>query len=510
MIGFPLRRPLKRLAHTLHRGRRSAAPSNRHRCRLVLESLEGRWVPSTVTNLNDAGAGSLRQAILDTPAGGIVDFQPGLSGTITLSTSELLINKDLTIAGPGADVITVSGAGLPPSGPSREFYIPLTSTVQIAGLTIAQGHTSGGNEGGGVDNAGTLTLSRCAVAGNSTTDAGGGGIANAGTLTITDSTISGNSANSNFNDFGGGLYNTGTAMLLNSTVSGNTAGGRRNSEGGGIDNSGTLTITSSTLSGNTANFISGIGGAIFNSGTLTVTSSTVSGNLANGETSPGGGLVDSTGHAATLKDTIVAHNTDHGGAPDVSGSVNSQGHNLIGSSQGGSGYADTDLLNLDPRLGPLADNGGPTFTMALLPGSPAIDAGDNTDAPMWDQRGPGFRRIVNGTIDIGAFEVQAHAHNPPTGQPLPSPVPVQALATLSGPLLGQPADLPGDPAPGSAPGLPDGPAGQADPAPVPTAEGPQAADAWFATAGDGLLGAPLGPPVGGDLGPSALNPVAGS
>jgi hypothetical protein len=66
----------------------------------------------------------------------------------------------------------------------------------------------------------------------------------------------------------------------------------------------------------------------------------------------------------------------------------------------------SDLLNVDPMLGPLQDNGGPTWTMALLPGSPAIDVGDNTDAPDWDQRGEGFPRIVNGVIDIGAFEVQ--------------------------------------------------------------------------------------------------------
>jgi hypothetical protein len=83
------------------------------------------------------------------------------------------------------------------------------------------------------------------------------------------------------------------------------------------------------------------------------------------------------------------------------------GHNLVGNSQGGSGYDTTDLLDVDPLLGPLQNNGGLTKTMALLPGSPAIDAGDNTNAPEWDQRGPGYPRIVNGVIDIGAFEVQS-------------------------------------------------------------------------------------------------------
>src|SRR5262249_51643875 len=90
------------------------------------------------------------------------------------------------------------------------------------------------------------------------------------------------------------------------------------------------------------------------------------------------------------------------------------GHNLIGNGSRGSGYAATDLVGtaaspIEPKLGPLQDNGGPTWTMALLPGSPAIDAGDNSDAPDYDQRSPGFFRIVGGTIDIGAFEVQTGA-----------------------------------------------------------------------------------------------------
>jgi hypothetical protein len=93
----------------------------------------------------------------------------------------------------------------------------------------------------------------------------------------------------------------------------------------------------------------------------------------------------------------------------LSGALTASGYNLISNSTGGSGYAPTDILDVDPLLGPLADNGGPTLTHALLPGSPAIDAGDPNpaDPPEWDQRGPGFPRIANGRIDIGAFEVQA-------------------------------------------------------------------------------------------------------
>src|SRR6516164_10217014 len=108
------------------RRRRTDRPT-RQLCRLLLEPLEGRCMPSTVTNLNDAGAGSLRQAIIDTPSSGTVDFQAGLSGTIPLSTGELLIVKDLTIAGPGSDVITVSG-----NHASRVFDIGATFTVDIS------------------------------------------------------------------------------------------------------------------------------------------------------------------------------------------------------------------------------------------------------------------------------------------------------------------------------------------------------------------------------------------
>src|SRR5262249_60735714 len=113
-----------------------------------LEVLEGRCLPSTVTNLTDHDPGSLRDAIATTPSGGTVDFQAGLSGTITLTTGELAITKNLTIAGPGADVITVSG-----NTASRVFDIGATFTVDISGLTIADGSVTGAN-GGGILNAG--------------------------------------------------------------------------------------------------------------------------------------------------------------------------------------------------------------------------------------------------------------------------------------------------------------------------------------------------------------------
>jgi hypothetical protein len=140
--------------------------------------LEERSTPSTVTNLMNAGPGSLRQALLDTPAGGTVDFQPGLSGTITLTSGELAITKNLTVAGPGASVLTVSG-----DQASRVFDIAATFTVSIAGLTIADGFATGIFPTGY-----------------------GGGIYNAGVLTVTGSTLS-----DNFSTSGGGIYNTSSA-----------------------------------------------------------------------------------------------------------------------------------------------------------------------------------------------------------------------------------------------------------------------------------------------------------
>src|SRR5262249_17249398 len=130
MIGLPLRDWLRQKPCT--------NPRKRGRSRLHLETLENRCLLTTVTNLTDHDPGSLRDAIATTPSGGTVDFQPGLSGTITLTSGELMIAKDLTITGPGASVITVSG-----SHASRVFNIAATFTVDISGLTIADGRAIG-------------------------------------------------------------------------------------------------------------------------------------------------------------------------------------------------------------------------------------------------------------------------------------------------------------------------------------------------------------------------------
>jgi predicted outer membrane repeat protein len=265
------------------------------------------------------------------------------------------------------------------------------------------------------------------------TDRPDGGIDNVGALAIIDSTISHNKAAGT----GGGIYSNNRVTIIDSTVSSNTAG-YFSGVGGGINNVGTLTVSNSTISANSAGYD---GGGINNAGTLTVSNSTIAANSASYH----GGGIDNKYDNSILKmrNSIVAGNTHD----DLAGPLTSGDHNLIG------GY---------PLLGPLQDNGGPTQTMALLPGSPAIDAGDNIGAPLWDQRGPRFPRIEHGTIDLGAFEY----HFPPDRQPLPDPVSVETLG-LAGPPTSSGDALPptyGQPfAPQPVPQIPAGPVDEAPP-----------------------------------------------
>jgi hypothetical protein len=164
-----------------------------------------------------------------------------------------------------------------------------------------------------------------------------------------------------------------------------------------------VVLTNSTLADN---FATAGGGGIdtFDSGDLTVTSSTVSGNVAGGV---GGGIIFHPGAGLSIRNTILAGNAAPS-LPDVRGALASQGHNLIGDGSGGSGFADTDLVGtadnpIDPMLGPLQDNGGPTQTMALLRGSPALNAGDPDQLGTADQRGV----VRGGGVNIGAYQATA-------------------------------------------------------------------------------------------------------
>ncbi len=278
------------------------------------------------------------------------------------------------------------------------------------GTTTLTNCTVSGNAahygGGLLSNYGlALTLTGCTVSGN-TADGGpysngaGVAVARGGTDILTNCTISGNSALGDH--WSGGMMNFySTASLDNCTISGNSA-----SSGGGLTNDGgTTTLTDCTVSGNTAG---NNGGGLYNisGGTATLYDCTISQNSASNY----GGGVDSNA-TTTLGNTIVAGNTANTG-PDVNGVITTQGNNLIGESDDSSGWFGSDLTGtiaapLDPMLGPLANNGGPTQTMALLPSSPAIDAGNNALIPSGittDQRGTGYPRVVNGTVDIGAVE----------------------------------------------------------------------------------------------------------
>jgi predicted outer membrane repeat protein len=250
---------------------RRQAPVARPTFRPALETLEDRWVPSTLTVRNnlDSGADSLRAEIAAAKNGDTIVFVPSLDGqTITLTSGELLIKKSMTITGPGAGNLTVSG-----NHTSRVFELGKgASSVTLSGLTVSNGsHILGGGiylQGGS-----TLTLNGCTLCGNSAVVVRGygGAIFSGGTLTVNSCTLSGNSAT-----YGGAIYvASSTATVSGSTLSGNSA-----TYGGGIySDIGSLTVSSSTL---TANVATSEAGGIFSGGTLRVkNSSSITGNTAS-------------------------------------------------------------------------------------------------------------------------------------------------------------------------------------------------------------------------------------
>ena len=447
----------------------------------------------TVTSPGDSGPGTLRALIADTTCDLINFGSLSLPATITLTSGELYVARNVTINGPGASQLTLKrDANAPAFG---ILYID-SGTVTINGLTIANGaggnnsfyggiavisatvtlngSTVSGNTGGflaaGIVNFGTMNLVNCTISGNSSEN-GGGGISNSGQMTLSGSTVSGNQSG----DVGGGIVNLYLLTITNSTISGNVASG-----GAGIfNNYGQVTITGSTISGNTATFSGGgiyndgvgdpaptitlvnstvsantitildfntaVGGGIFTgAGNLQVINSTVSGNTGGGLFAQSGTTIcstvsvvvtDSTFSANTSGNTMLAGsiiNSHYSGCqpssvtirntilatgsgqncwtgPSVIGFINDPitdgGYNLE------NGYtcgftAASSKPSTDPLLGPLQDNGGPTATQALLPGSPAIDTGSCTDlngnTVATDQRGA--PRPQGSGCDMGSFE----------------------------------------------------------------------------------------------------------
>lgn len=293
--------------------------------------------------------------------------------------------------------------------------------------TVVSGNSTHGNNayGGGITAVGAVTLTGSTVSDNSTSgfNSAGGGIFAVGAVTLNSSTVSGNSTIAGRSG-GGGIYSRANVSLFNSTVSGNSTAGVV-SAGGGISSGNLVTLTNSTVSGNDTRSSDSRGGGIFAGGGVTSTSSTVSGNATTSASVPGGGV--SSGGNVTLTSSIVAGNTSNGTVPDIqlvdptTSSVTAT-YSLIGSNNGnglteaqtpdavGNLVGTTGRL-IDPKLAPLASNGGPTQTHALLTQSPAVDAGDPSfDANAFtppltnDQRGSGFQRVLGRAIDIGAFE----------------------------------------------------------------------------------------------------------
>jgi parallel beta-helix repeat protein/predicted outer membrane repeat protein len=393
-----------------------------------------------VTNNNNAGAGSLRQAVLDANnlvGFDVITFDPtffGSAKTITLTSGEMSITEAVAIFGPGAKFATVSG-----NNSSRIFnsvFAPSGSAITIAGLTLSNGKAA--NHGGAILGGDEhIVLQNCVFTGNAAPSGSGGAVAvfYGGKLTATDctfssnaahhyggaiitrgggfselnlnrSTVSGNQANA-----AGGIYMYRNGLIENSTISGNTATGiLGNGHGGGVYlatplSAVTFTIRNSTISGNKAQ--SNGGGVHLSQGaTLVIQNGTITANTA--VSGAGGGIRRGSTGTTIIESSIVANNIN-ASAPDISsGGTVSVDNSAIGAATGFTLSGGTNLpFGIDLKLGPLADNGGPTLTHMLLPGSPAINQGSNPANLATDQRGQA--RVQGLRADIGAFEAAAPA-----------------------------------------------------------------------------------------------------
>ncbi|MEI7849457.1 MAG: choice-of-anchor Q domain-containing protein, partial [Chloroflexota bacterium] len=314
----------------------------------------------TVTSNADNGAASLRQAVADACSGGTINFAFAAPITITLfSTIEL--NKDLTISGPGADHLSISGGDV-----IEPFKVASGVTVDIEGLTIQNGNVLVAN-----------VIQE--VSGFSLYYKYGGAILNQGNLTVRESAFYGNTAD----NAGGAIMNyNGTLSIVDSTFIGNSSPAATFGYGGAVGSVGTLTVQNSTFSGNSA----GTGGGIFAQTTVSIQNSTITGNTAN---SAGGIYYAATD--AIITNTIIAHSVS-GNDCDGLGTVLTNSHNLVQDGSCSSTYSG------DPDLGLPGLYGGHTVTIPLLSGSPAI--GQGSSCLESDQRG-----LTRGsTCDIGAYQ----------------------------------------------------------------------------------------------------------
>ena len=303
---------------------------------LCLIALSTQAATITVTNTNDSGPGSLRQALADANNEDTINFDPSLNGqTITLTSGELVVNKIMSIYGPGPNNLAIDA-----NHTSRVFHVTSGASAGISRLSIINGSASDLYGGGIYNDHSTLSVINCTLSGNSANapTGGGGGIFNdafggSATLYVINCTLSGNSASYGY---GGGIGNEGyngsaTLTVLNSTISGNSA-----ASGGGIFTEGlvggnaTLEVLNSTLSGNSASFGGGIYARsdAFRGATLQVLHSTLSGNSATA----GGGGIYNDGAITRLGSTVFNASAIF----NASGMIDSFGYNL--SSDDGSGF----------------------------------------------------------------------------------------------------------------------------------------------------------------------------
>ena len=360
---------------------------------LTVVCVSTAWATTfTVTNTDDSGPGSLRAAIdqANTNAGADeIVFADGV-GTITLASRLPTITDAAGLVIDGGGDVTVSGPSIGGGGPSE---VGPGATLSLRNLT-------------------TQSL----------------GIKNSGTLEVTNSTIS-----RNFEENGGGIYNSGTLKVANSTISRNSA----EFSGAGIYNSGALEVTNSTIWGNSTFGDGGPGGGIYNSGTLQVTNSTIATNYG-GDFFSGWGIHNSSTGTATLTNTIMDQIRSQ---RNCSGMFTDGGFNIDSGTSCGFAQATGSLSKTDPLLEPapqggtlLADNGGPTQTVALQPDSPAVDlvSADSCPPPATDQRG--VERPQASSCDSGAFELEQQPTPPDTAPMVISTAP-KANATEVAPTV---------------------------------------------------------------------------
>lgn len=415
-------------------------------------------VTTVEDELNADGDCSLREAIQAANTDAAVDACPAGSGADTIlvpagtytialtgneeddnETGDWDIKSDVTLEGAGVGATILDGDQASRvldlrCAPGTDWFSACTgiTTITVRGITVRNGDTSYGrgggirntgeagpgattpvtllencrvtnNGGGGVGNEGVLTIRNCVIE-NNTADSLAGGVDSFGVLTIEDSTIRDNVSTSGA---GGGIADNGLMTVRNTLVSGNTAG----MDGGGIAGFyNDATLVNVTIVGNTS---AGCGGGLScgmyggNPCNFQISHSTISGNAANGS-GGGGGICYQAGNLES-RNNIIAQNTAGAGGPDAAGAFTSNGFNLIGNASGTTTFSNsTDIIGVNPKLDPLADHGGPTATVSVRTGSPAIDAGtctDNDGEPVnVDQRG--MPRPGGTACDIGAFEVQ--------------------------------------------------------------------------------------------------------